>query len=943
MAVVAQTYTVDKSTSGTSLSITKPSGVVSGDLLLMLCSNDSVSDSDQFNAVSGWTKHFEIGSSTSDTHMALYSRVADGTEGSSFTVTMAVSEYALSWCIRLDGTHPTAPIDVIGTESEVSSGSSITCPSITTSEANCMVVAWATEGNGNAHPYTVNSGTGWPGTIPGDATGDTDQEWPSAASQAGCFLTKTVAAAAASNNVVFDVSGSTAYGKAGIQFSIKGNLPAGEMTVAIDGSADLDIVLGGTVEFSTNIAIQTSIPFGGTPVYTELDTYAAFSGGWTRGQTVPAGNNRMVVLAHAHWDNERTDADSSATYDGNTMTPLRSTDTSMTMYYYLLGDGAEETKNIIWTAGADGSQFQSNVVAVITDIEQTTPTVYHASERLASHPSPYEHDLTVTANQDHVILTFECNGASSATFLKASGSDDFTVKRAHGGTLSSSALGYKEYTAGTASQTYIWDTLGPNSPTQNVNQFEIAAGGTTEMVTITLADAGGGPISLIVQDTTHNHTSENTALVQAHTLVVAGTTHNHTAENTVLSTVKLLVVQDSSHTHTVDNVAIVQAHTLAVNGSTHNHTVDNVALVQAHVLASDDTTHNHTAENVNLVQTYTLVVADSTHNHTAENVGLVQAYVLVSNDTTHNHTVDNVALVQSHTLAVNDSSHTHTSENVILVQQHTLVSNDATHPHKAENITLAITLVANDTTHNHTAENTSLEVAVSVNDSSHTHTTENVVLTLSLIPQSTTHNHTAENVALVQTNTLVSQDSTHNHTADNLVLIPSVVILVTQDSTHSHTAEGIGLFSTYITMIGKFNTGATITIKIYNLFDNSLIIDTTMSEIGTTGYFKYKHEDVISIDNEYLAVMDDGAFEQGGRVYLYAGGGVGDVNLLQNIPDIVDAVWDETGTDHNNPGSFGYIIQTTIPSLISQVYNKIVNISFSTTTKNSSGNQENQK
>lgn len=489
MAIVLQSFEVYTAISGTSHALTKPSGVTSGDLLIIMITNDSVSDSDQFNAVSGWTKYTEDGDSTSDSHQAVYYRVSDGGEGATTTVTCAVSEYTAGWYCRFDGQSSTSPVYGLGSSVNQASGATITVPAMTTSGANSMAIALASVGNGNSHPFTIDSGTGWAGTVPTDQS---IQEYASSASQAAVFMTKIVTSAGTSENIVYDNSQSS-YGAIGFQFAIADALPAGEMSTEIDGVSTVDIILGGTVEFSTSIVIQTDVPFGGTPVYTHLTDHAAFTSTVTQSVTIPAGDDRMVMLHHAHWDSERVDADSSATYDGNAMTALRTASTSMTTYYYLLGTGAEETKNVVWTAGADGSQFQTNHFGHVTNIQQTTPTTYHDSERLASHPSPYEHDLTVTAHEDYFIQTFECASSHGSDFVKAAGSDDFTFQNYRSGTLSNSGYGTKGYAVAEASQTYIWDTQNASIPTQNVNQWEVASGGSVEMVVIVLVDSGGGP------------------------------------------------------------------------------------------------------------------------------------------------------------------------------------------------------------------------------------------------------------------------------------------------------------------------------------------------------------------------------------------------------------------------------------------------------------------
>lgn len=62
---------------------------------------------------------------------------------------------------------------------------------------------------------------------------------------------------------------------------------------------------------------------------------------------------------------------------------------------------------------------------------------------------------------------------------------------------------------------------------------------------------------------------------------------------------------------------------------------------------------------------------------------------------------------------------------------------------------------------------------------------------------------------------------------------------------------------TYI--LSKFATSDTVTITVYDLFDDSVLVNaSSMSEIGTTGVFKYLFNPVVSAKKEYLAISDNG-------------------------------------------------------------------------------------
>ena len=71
------------SSRSSTLTCSKPSGVTSGDLLVLIGYTDDTGNGDEFYTKTGWTKIDESGTGSSDTHIAVYWRIADGTEGSS--------------------------------------------------------------------------------------------------------------------------------------------------------------------------------------------------------------------------------------------------------------------------------------------------------------------------------------------------------------------------------------------------------------------------------------------------------------------------------------------------------------------------------------------------------------------------------------------------------------------------------------------------------------------------------------------------------------------------------------------------------------------------------------------------------------------------------------------------------------------------------------------
>jgi len=70
-------------------------------------------------------------------------------------------------------------------------------------------------------------------------------------------------------------------------------------------------------------------------------------------------------------------------------------------------------------------------------------------------------------------------------------------------------------------------------------------------------------------------------------------------------------------------------------------------------------------------------------------------------------------------------------------------------------------------------------------------------------------------------------------------------------------------------IICRFATGDTVTIDIYDLSDNSKLVDTaSMSEVGSTGYFKYLFNPSPLALTEYMYITSNGTEEHAGKIIL---------------------------------------------------------------------------
>lgn len=118
----------------TSVVVNKPAGVAVGDLLLV-----EISDN---NATAGWSSPGWTAGPSFDRIFSFW-RIADGSEGASFTFTFSGSgRVGAMICHRITGAHQTAPIDV-SSGVVVASGAAnpISLPSITTTGPDRLLLA----------------------------------------------------------------------------------------------------------------------------------------------------------------------------------------------------------------------------------------------------------------------------------------------------------------------------------------------------------------------------------------------------------------------------------------------------------------------------------------------------------------------------------------------------------------------------------------------------------------------------------------------------------------------------------------------------------------------------------------------------------------------------------------------------------------------------------
>lgn len=134
-----------------------PAGVAAGDVLVMVCHSWASAGGGQVPSATGWTRHAQHqgGSGATGDNFAVFSRVADGSEGANVTVTFTANSFANVGIVAYSGA---SSVDAFADSGSMQAATTTpTVPSVTTTAANDIVV-------GIAEWITGNSGTqasGW--------------------------------------------------------------------------------------------------------------------------------------------------------------------------------------------------------------------------------------------------------------------------------------------------------------------------------------------------------------------------------------------------------------------------------------------------------------------------------------------------------------------------------------------------------------------------------------------------------------------------------------------------------------------------------------------------------------------------------------------------------------------------------------------------------------
>jgi type II secretory pathway pseudopilin PulG len=139
-AVVYQGFNEGKRTAnGTSVTVTAPSGISSGDLLIAAVSTDG-STSGSLASPAGWTLLDRGSDSATQVTLGVWYKIAGASEPANYTFTWTGNEQAYGWIMRFTGHNSSTPINTSAFQAGTSTSSTPPCPSVTTTVANTMIV-----------------------------------------------------------------------------------------------------------------------------------------------------------------------------------------------------------------------------------------------------------------------------------------------------------------------------------------------------------------------------------------------------------------------------------------------------------------------------------------------------------------------------------------------------------------------------------------------------------------------------------------------------------------------------------------------------------------------------------------------------------------------------------------------------------------------------------
>ena len=125
-----------------SLDYAAPSGIVAGDLLVIIAANDyaAAEVAELTTAETGWTRAGGGGNGTSDIHVAAFWKIAEGGEDN-ITIDSVHTQRHQGWFLRLSGANNSDPIDGMASTS-IRTTATYDITGLTTSQNKCLIIGF---------------------------------------------------------------------------------------------------------------------------------------------------------------------------------------------------------------------------------------------------------------------------------------------------------------------------------------------------------------------------------------------------------------------------------------------------------------------------------------------------------------------------------------------------------------------------------------------------------------------------------------------------------------------------------------------------------------------------------------------------------------------------------------------------------------------------------
>lgn len=194
-----------------SITLTAPTGITSGDLLLLICMDDADNQGTTlFVAPAGFVSINSAQNGANDTTVNVFWKIAVGGETAITVDHSGVSDELMGWFVRVTGTDTTTPVHTVGVNA-FGVGTSLLIPASTTTVAYCLAFYVQSFDGGDGFPFSV-AGTGW-------AKQDEGQENTDGNTISGSFGTKGIVSSGSTGDAT--VTASVSDGMTAFQFSIQ--------------------------------------------------------------------------------------------------------------------------------------------------------------------------------------------------------------------------------------------------------------------------------------------------------------------------------------------------------------------------------------------------------------------------------------------------------------------------------------------------------------------------------------------------------------------------------------------------------------------------------------------------------------------------------------------------------------------------------------------------